>query len=277
MLQRRLCASMVLPDQSSSGERVSCRRSDAKSIGAVSMAALALACVRLCPLFLLGVFPRRLPPRRSCAAAAMAALEGATFIDADDEERGIFRPSRFSIGGSSLAAFGLLSSPLVKLNEALRLGDLSSSSDSSSLESLSKRPGYLSRIDLVGLGSDGKVSVLAVPVSSMVSMTDLRKLGVLLSEMEPRGSFPMRFRGDAVRGACRTELLREMAGSPPIEGCALDGRAVPVVLLRRSPPFCEGAMTESEVDTVSVRLCSAMALSLRFGSVAGALLRSCLL
>lgn len=177
----------------------------------------------------------------------------------------MLRPSRFSTGGSNLTAFDFLSSPLAKLNELLLLGVCSSSDSSPSLESLSNKPGYLSRIDFVGLSSSGRVSVLARPVwPSIVSTTDRLSCVFLFSEIEPSGVLPTRFRGDAVRGGCITLLLL-LRFSLPINGRALCGRAVPVVLLLRSSGL-EGAGTETVEVTVSERLCSTAALSFRFGS-----------
>jgi hypothetical protein len=81
----------------------------------------------------------------------MAAREGATLREAVEFVRGRLKPSKFSTGVSSLAAFGLRSSPSVKVKEAFRLAGPRLGLDSPSLESLSKRPGYRSRTDFVGL------------------------------------------------------------------------------------------------------------------------------
>lgn len=68
----------------------------------------------------------RLPCRRSCAAAATAARDGGMpfLIDAEEFERGIVRPARSSIGGSSLAALDLRSSCWSKMKDEVRLGVL---------------------------------------------------------------------------------------------------------------------------------------------------------
>jgi len=84
-------------------------------------------------------------------------------------------PSRFSSGASSLAALVLRSSPVVNEKDAFLLAGSSLPSESSSRESLSKSPGYLSCIDLVGLTVSGFfVTVRARPFSSIVSMTEAR-------------------------------------------------------------------------------------------------------
>lgn len=177
---------------------------------------------------------RTLPLRRSCAAAAMAAREGVTpRIDADDPVRGMLRPSRFSTGGSSLAAFHRRSSLRAKLNEALRLDSDSLTSDSSSLESLSNKPGYRSRMDLVGDSSAGLVSVRAMPFSSIVKITDARFLG-LCSEMDPSGVRPTLFNGEAVLGMAMLVLRSRGSEAMLMADCAVPERTLPVVLLRRS-------------------------------------------
>lgn len=156
---------------------------------------------------------RKLLCRRNCAAAAMAALEGVTpLAEARELDRGKSMPSRFSTGGSSLAALVRLSSRFANVNDALRLGGSLFVSDSSSLVSLSKRPGYRSLIDLVGLSSacPPTVSVLAIPLASTIRMIDAR-FG-LCSEIGPRGVLPTRFSGEAVRGAC-VKLLLRLSGS----------------------------------------------------------------
>jgi hypothetical protein len=58
-------------------------------------------------------------------------------VDAAEEVREMLIPSRLSVEESSFTTFGTLSCPLEKLKEALLLGVLSPSSNSSSLESLS--------------------------------------------------------------------------------------------------------------------------------------------
>lgn len=127
----------VSPRSKSSDPMNNCLRSDETSMGAVSIEVAAELFARR-ELFRLGLRFRRLFPRRSCAAAAIDARDGATFIEAADEVRGMLRPSRPSIGGSSFAIFGFRSSPFVKVNDVLRLGIFFSPSDSSSsLESLS--------------------------------------------------------------------------------------------------------------------------------------------
>lgn len=213
MLQRRLCAASMLsmvaggPTCSAGGWKEVSKEWVGSavlgtclkvSMGALSMAALA----RRLGLWRLDDEEfRRLPCRRNCAAAATAAREGATpfFIDADELERGILSPSRFSTGGSSLAAFALRASRWSKVNEATLLGVCSLVSDSSSLESLSKSAGYRSRIDLLGLGSTLLVSVRARPFSSTVRMTEVRCRG-RPSDIDPSGGRPCLLTGDAVRG-----------------------------------------------------------------------------
>ena len=123
-----------------------------------------------------------------------------TLTEALECDRGRLNPSKFSIGASSLAAFDLRSSPLVKLNEALQLGGSALSSELSSLESLSNKPGYLSRAVFVGLLLPAflVVSVRARPFSSMVKMTEALCARGLVSEMGPKGVLPIRFSGDTV-------------------------------------------------------------------------------
>lgn len=113
-----------------------------------------------------------LPCRFSCAAAAIAARDGLTLREALELDLGKVNPSKFSTGVSSLAAFDLRSSPSVKVKEAFRLAGPRLALDSPSLESLSKRPGYRSRTDLVGLDAWG--TARASPFSSMVRTTEGR-------------------------------------------------------------------------------------------------------
>lgn len=152
-------------------------------------------------------------------------------MDADDPERGIVRPSRFSTGGSKRATFGLRSSLLSKMKEEGLLGMCSLALDSASLESLSKRAGYRSLIDLVGLFSIRFVSVRAMPFSSTVRMTDVLCFG-LPSEADPSEGRPTRLTGEAVRGIWFTLLLRLNASVPLKVIKTLFECAGPVVLLR---------------------------------------------
>lgn len=175
--------------------------SEGTSIGQVSIRDDVEFDARFLLLFRLGVERRRLPCRRSCAVAATTAREGCTplLMDADDPERGIERPSRFSTGGSRRAIFGLRSSRLSKMNEDGLLGICSLAFDSPSLESLSKSAGYRSLIDLVGLFSARLVSVRAIPFSSTVSTTDVLCFG-LPSDADPTDGRPILLTGEAVRG-----------------------------------------------------------------------------
>lgn len=106
----------------------------------------------------------------------------------------------------------------------------------------------------------------------MVSMTDARGVILLDSDIEPSGSLPTRFIGDAVRGGCNVLLLRLRLSLLLALG-ALGGLAVPVVLLRRRPlDVLDVVDTVSTDDVVSVRLCSAFPLSLRLVSDLGAVI-----
>lgn len=80
---------------------------------------------------------------------------------------------------------------------------LAVSSESVSLSESSHRFGYLDRISLLGLGSMGRVSVLALPMLSMVNTTEVRDLGrfVEASEMDASDVVEFllyRFNGDAL-------------------------------------------------------------------------------
>ena len=120
------------------------------------------------------------------------------------------------------------------------------------------------------------VTVLALPLSSTVSMTDARGVVLFDSDIEPSGSLPMRFNGDAVRGGCNVLLLRLRLSLLLALG-ALGGLVAPVVLLRRSPLDAVDAVdTVSTEDAVSVRLCSAFPLSLRLVSDFDTVLRGLL-
>jgi hypothetical protein len=213
--------------------------------------------MRLLRLLLrLGVDLRKLPCRRSWAAAARDAREGGTpfLIEEDDPERGMLKPSRFSTGGSNFAALDRRSSRFSKMKEEGRLGVCSLPSDSSSLESLSNKAGYRSLMDLVGLSSTRLVSVRARPFSSTVRMTDVLKRG-LLSDIDPREGLPNRFTGDAVRG---TWLLIDSITLA--EKLALFGRVAPVVFARCK--FELGRLAVVSVDEiVSDRVCVAAPFS----------------
>jgi len=123
-------------------ESKDCRCIPDMSIGHVSISELADLVIGFRLTGVVRLDLRRLPCLLSEAAAEMAALEGVTpLVEALEFDRGRSIPCRFSTGGSSLAAFIFLSSVLAKVKEELRLGGCSLVSDSSSLVSLSKRPG----------------------------------------------------------------------------------------------------------------------------------------
>lgn len=121
-----------------------------------------------------------LPCRLSCIAAVYAALHGV-FREAVEFERGSCAISRLSDDLSSLAILADRSCPaLAWARESWRLGQLLPHVESESLSESSHRFGYFSLIDCVfsfaweGLSSITLVSVLAVPLASMVRTTDVR-------------------------------------------------------------------------------------------------------
>ena len=175
-----------------------CCGSRGTSIGAVSISEVVELDVKFLRLLRLGVDLRRLLCRRNCAVAATTAREGGTplRIEAAEDERNISRPSRFSTGGSNLAAFAFRSSRLSKTNDDCRLGTLSLAIDSPSLESLSNSAGYRSRID--ALRPIDFVSVRAMPFSSTVNITDAR-CRCLPSDIDPCDDRPIRLTGEDVR------------------------------------------------------------------------------
>jgi len=87
------------------------------------------------------------------------------------------------------------------------------------------------------------VSVLAIPLASMVRTTDVRTWGRDVSAIEERESRAMRFKGEDRRGRLQTELLR--ARDAAVSGVldtrlGLGFRKVPTVLLRCRPPLLTG-------------------------------------
>jgi hypothetical protein len=129
-------------------------------------------------------------------------------------ERGSCTISRQSDEVSSLATLADRSWPPVAwARESWRLGHWLLEVVSESLsESSSHRLGYFSFADRVsfpsemGLSSMSLVSVLAVPLASMVRTTDVRGRGVsAIEDSEPRA---VRFKGEERREMLQAELLR---------------------------------------------------------------------